>query len=130
SRNPKIEKDVFFYLGRAYSYANKFDEALHAFEVFEKQAGSGKAARLEVSKYAAGCKVAKELNAHRKDISIVSSQHLMLYGFYSVYDYSQVEGKILSTPAQFLSPTDKDKMNDPAMNLAPDDMIFFASYGK
>ena len=130
SKNPKANIDVFFYLGRAYMYADKFEESLKAYDTFKKLAGS-KASRYEVDKFVQGSLAGKVLLGQRKDVAVVNSQQLILYGFYSVYDYSQIHGKILSTPTQFLTSSDKDKMNDPAMFLSPEsDLIYFASYGK
>jgi hypothetical protein len=89
-------------------YADKFDEALKSFDVFRQMAGNSKAVQYEVEKFAAACRVGKTLLLSRKDISVVNSQQLILYGFYSVYDYTQISGKFfLRLPCFLPVPTKK-----------------------
>ena len=78
SKDPGAEKDVFFYLGRAYHLNYRFDDAIRAYERFKKEAGAKNAERLKVDSHIASCRTGKKLLKSITDITR-GKQKKMLY---------------------------------------------------
>ncbi|MCX6292220.1 MAG: hypothetical protein NT126_10720 [Bacteroidetes bacterium] len=128
---PKLDEEVFFYLGKAYMLTGSFNEALAAFDQFKKRAGSGKIKKLDVDLLISNCKNARELGKNRRNVVIMNQQQVARSSFYSAYVFDSSSGKMLSTPTRFLTSHDKDKIPDPLMFLTRDGQtIYYSSYGK
>lgn len=131
SKNPKINPDVHFYLGRAFSYANNYDAAVNAFNTFIQVAGAAKAEKYSAASYLASSKLAWEYSKTQKDVSVINNQQVNRTGFYAVYDFDNSGGKVVSVPELIRSSVDKDKYRDQAMYISENSReLFFASYGK
>ena len=126
-----MEQDVWFYLGRGYMYAGKFQNAKNAFEQLKKNAGQAKAKKFEADLLIGNCTNAEELLKSRRNVAVLSSQEISRTNFYNSYDFSESNGRLLPTAEQFLTGTDKDLQLNPLMFMSKDgQIIYYASYGK
>lgn len=126
-----MEQDVWYYLGRGYMYAGKFQNAKNAFEQLKKNAGQAKAKKFEADLLIGNCTNAEELLKSRRNVAVLSSQEISRTNFYNSYDFSEANGRLLPTAEQFLTGSDKDLQINPLMFMSKDgQIIYYASYGK
>lgn len=126
-----MEQDVWYYLGRGYMYAGKFQNAKNAFEQLKKNAGQTKAKKFEADLLIGNCTNAEELLKSRRNVAVLSSQEISRTNFYNSYDFSEANGRLLPTAEQFLTGSDKDLQLNPLMFMSKDgQIIYYASYGK
>jgi hypothetical protein len=130
SKDPGAEKDVFFYLGRAYHLNYRFDDAIRAYERFKKEAGPKKAEKLQVDNQIASCRTGKKLLKSITDLTVLEKKELSASNFYSSYDLRDYNGKLLVKPDDFKTALDKKKKEKSVIFLPTEKTeIYFSSYG-
>ncbi|CAN5375257.1 hypothetical protein BH09BAC5_BH09BAC5_25080 [soil metagenome] len=67
TKSPKVENDAWLYLGKAYHYGLKFDDAIKAFETYKLKAKEKD--KLEADHYIEQCKNGKILVANPSDVT-------------------------------------------------------------
>lgn len=131
SRDPLAEQEVWYYLGRAYLYAGKFEQSKICLERFIRVAPQSKIHKLEAELFKSNAENAMKLSASRKDISIIDVLDANRSNFYERYDFSNTGGKLVPAAEQFLTTQDKDYQQDPVMFISKDaQVIYYASFGK
>ncbi len=130
SKDPGAEKDVFFYLGRAYHLNYRFDDAIRAYERFKKEAGPKQAEKLQVDNQIASCRTGKKLLKSITDLTVLEKKELSASNFYSSYDLRDYNGKLLVKPDDFKTALDKKKKEKSVIFLPTEKTeIYFSSYG-
>src|SRR6185295_17866832 len=81
-----VTKEVWFYLGRAYMYADHYSEAIECFTKL-KTADIGLSIKLNAEQYITYCKNAGELKKMRRNIAVLKQQEVSRSAFYSLYDF-------------------------------------------
>lgn len=131
SKAKETDADVQFYLGRSYMFMDHYNEAIAAFTLFKKSGSPARQIKLQPDIYIRNCENANQLRMDRKNVVVLSKTKVNRQTFFAAYDFTNAAGKLLTTPDRFLTPLDREKMNNPVMFMAKDgETIYYASYGK
>ncbi|TND02845.1 MAG: WD40-like beta Propeller containing protein, partial [Bacteroidetes bacterium] len=130
SKDPSVEKEVFFYLGRAYHLNYRFEDAIKAYDTYKKVAGPKKAEKMEVDNQIASCRTGRKLLKSITDLTVLEKKELSESEFFRTYDLSDYNGKLLVKPDDFKTALDKKK-NERSVIFLPTEKteIYFSSYG-
>lgn len=132
SQKPDVEKEVFFYLAKAYHLNYRFDDAITKYMAYQKVASEAKANKLQVGRQIEMCRNGKKLLRNITDLVVIDKKELSKADFYRAYDISDIGGKLLAKPDEdaFKTPLDKKKKEKSIIYLASNNnQIFFSSYG-
>jgi len=131
SQKKEVDKEVFFYLGKAYHLNYRFDNAITAYNNFKKAASKAQIQKLEVDQQIAMCNNGKTLLKNITDLVVLDKKELSEAEFFRSYDLSGIGGKLLVKPDDFKSPVDKKKKEKSIVYLSKkNDQIFYSSYGQ
>ncbi len=132
SHSKDVDKEVFYYLGKAYHLNYRFDEAIASYFAYKKVASNSNAQRLMVDHQIEMCKNGKSLLRNLTDLVVIDKKEMSREDFYRSYDISGLGGKLLSKPdeKEFKTPREKKKKDNSIIYLASHNhQIYFASYG-
>ncbi len=130
SKNPETEKDVWFYLGRAYHLNYRFDDAIKAYTKYSELAGEKKAEKLQVSNQIAMCRTGKKLLRAITDIEVLEKKELPRADFFRSYDLSGYSGSLLVKPDEFKTALDKKNNETSIIFLSGEkNELYYSSYG-
>jgi len=132
SNKPEVEKEVLFYLARAYHLNYRFDDAIKKYNEYKKVASAAKAEKLMVERQIEMCKNGKKLLRNITDLLVLDKKEMSKADFYRAYDISEIGGKLLVKPDEpaFKSSIDKKKKENSIIYLSTNNnQLFFASYG-
>ncbi|MBA3972075.1 MAG: PD40 domain-containing protein, partial [Bacteroidetes bacterium] len=133
SNKSDVEKEVFFYLARAYHLNYRFDDAIKQYQAYQKVASAAKAEKLMVDRQIEMCKNGKKLLRNLTDLVVIDKKEMSRAEFYRSYDISDIGGKLLVKPDEesFKSALDKKKKEKSIIYLASNNnQVFFSSYGE
>ncbi|MBK9542778.1 MAG: PD40 domain-containing protein [Bacteroidetes bacterium] len=131
STQATVDPDVWYYLGKGYMLAGNFQNAKKVFEQFKTLAPSAKVKKLETDLLISNCSNAEELMKSRRNVAVMDVREVSRTNFYSLYDFSDANGKLLPTADKFLTGSDKDLQVNPTMFMTKDGQnIYYSSYGK
>jgi hypothetical protein len=129
---PEVEKEVFFYLARAYHLNYRFDDAIKQYVAYKNVASSAKAEKLMVDRQIEMCKNGKKLLRNLTDLVVIEKKEMSRTDFFRSYDISDIGGKLLVKPDEdvFKTSLDKKKKEKSIIYLASNNnQVFFSSYG-
>lgn len=129
---PEVEKEVIFYLAKAYHLNYRFDDAIAKYLAYSKVASEAKANKLQVDHQIEMCTSGKKLLRNITDLVVIEKKELSRTDFYRAYDISDIGGKLLAKPDEeaFRTPLDKKKKEKSIIYLATNNnQVFFSSYG-
>jgi len=130
AKQPDVEKDVFFFLGKAYHMNYRFDDAIVAFNRFKKEASSYQQKKVQVDKQIDMCRNGKTLLKNITDLQVLEKKQLSDKEFFRSYDLSSIGGKLLIKPEDFQSSLDKKAKEQTIIYLAKsNNQIYYSSYG-
>lgn len=132
STSADCEKEVFFYLAKAYHLNYRFDDAIKKYQAYEKVASSQKIEKLQVQHQIEMCKSGKRLLRNISDLIVIDKKEIARTDFYRAYDITAIGGKLLAKPDEdiFKTPLDKKKKESSIIYFSSDNnQIYFASYG-
>lgn len=129
SKGENVEKEVFYFLGKAYHLSYQFQKAIQYYENYKKLAGENAVARLDVDRQIEMCKNGKQLLNNLTKLIVISKQQISISDFFRLYNLNNIGGTLLITQ-DFQSKTDKKNNQVPLIHF-PDNpkMIFYSSYG-
>lgn len=133
SRSTDVEKEVLFYLAKAYHLNYRFDDAIKTYQSYKKVASGAKAEKLQVDRQIEMCKNGKKLLHNLTDLVVIDKKEMNRADFFRAYDVSGIGGKLLVKPDedQFKSALDKKKKESSIIYLASNNnQIYFSSYGE
>ncbi|HET6226563.1 MAG TPA: hypothetical protein VFF27_09810 [Bacteroidia bacterium] len=133
SKFPDVEKEVFFYLAKAYHLNYRFDDAIKKYQAYQKVASGPKAEKLQVARQIEMCKNGKQLLRNISDLMVIDKKEMSRADFYRSYDITAIGGKLLAKPDEdtFKTPIDKKKKESSIIYFSQDNnQIYFASYGE
>ncbi|MBL7883124.1 MAG: PD40 domain-containing protein, partial [Bacteroidia bacterium] len=133
SKKPEVEKEVLFYLARAYHLNYRFDEAIKTYQEYKKAASSAKAEKLMVDRQIEMCKNGKKLLRNITDLLVIDKKEMSRADFYRSYDISDIGGKLLAKPDEpaFKTSVDKKRKEKSIIYLASNNnQVYFSSYGE
>ncbi|MCW3102056.1 MAG: WD40-like beta Propeller containing protein [Bacteroidetes bacterium] len=132
AKKPDVEKEVLFYLAKAYHLNYRFDDAIAQYLAYLKVASEAKAEKLQVDRQIEMCKNGKKLLRNITDLVVIEKKELSRADFYRAYDISDLGGKLLTKPdeAAFRTSLDKKKKERSIIYLASNNnQVYFSSYG-
>lgn len=132
ARYPDVEKEVFFYLAKAFHLNYRFDDAIKQYQAYQKVASGAKAEKLQVAHQIEMCKNGKKLLRNISDLIVIDKKEMTRADFYRSYDITAIGGKLLAKPDEetFKTPIDKKKKETSIIYFSSDNnQIYFASYG-
>jgi hypothetical protein len=127
-----VDKEVFFYLAKAYHLNYRFDDAIKQYQAYQKVASGPKAEKLQVARQIEMCKNGKRLLRNISDLIVIDKKEMSRTDFFRSYDISAIGGKLLAKPDEdaFKTPIDKKKKETSIIYFSSDNnQIYFASYG-
>jgi hypothetical protein len=127
-----VDKEVFFYLAKAYHLNYRFDDAIKQYQAYQKVASGPKAEKLQVVRQIEMCKNGKRLLRNISDLIVIDKKEMSRTDFFRSYDISAIGGKLLAKPDEdaFKTPIDKKKKETSIIYFSSDNnQIYFASYG-
>ncbi len=133
AKSPEAEKEVQFYLARAYHLNYRFDEAIKKYTDYKKVASTAKAEKLMVDRQIEMCKNGKKLLRNITDLVVIDKKEMSRQEFYRSYDISDIGGKLLVKPDEpaFKTAVDKKKKENSIIYLATNNnQVFFSSFGQ
>jgi hypothetical protein len=133
SRQADVEKEVFYYLGKAYHLNYRFDDAITQFQAFKKVASGSSAAKLDIDRQIEMCNNGKKLLRNLTDLVVLDKKEMSRADFFRSYDVTEIGGKLLVKPDEenFKTAIDKKKKEQSIIYLASNNnQIYFSSYGK
>jgi hypothetical protein len=130
SQKPDVEKEAFFWLGKAYHLNYRFDDAIGAYNKFKQVASKSQQQRMQVDREIETCDNGKKLLRYITDITVLEKKELAKADFFRSYDLAGIGGKLLVRPDDFTTSLDKKKKDKSVIFLSPNnDMVYYASYG-
>lgn len=132
ANKPEVEKEVFFYLARAYHLNYRFDDAIKQYLRYKNVASASKTEKLMVNRQIEMCKNGKKLLRNLTDLEVIEKKEMSRADFFRSYDITGIGGKLLVKPDEdvFKSAMDKKKKEKSIIYLASNNnQIFFSSYG-
>lgn len=132
AKNPDVDKEVFFYLAKAYHLNYRFDEAIQQYYAYQKIASGQKAEKLQVGRQIEMCKNGKKLLRNVTDLLVIDKKEMSRSDFFRSYDLSDIGGKLLAKPDEdvFKTQIDRKKKETSIIYFSSDNnQIYFSSYG-
>src|ERR1017187_6991193 len=130
AKYPKITKDVYYYLGKAYHLNQRYDEAINAFETFIKTASPSDLQKKGVDAEIQSINNAKNHLGSNVNMVIVSKNQIPMASFTTAYDVSSMGGKIIEKPAIYKMKADKNDISNNTVYINNNlKVIYFSSFG-
>ncbi len=125
------EKEALFYLGKAYHFNYRFDEAISYYAQYKNIASASMIKKLQVDREIQACKNGKRLLSNLDELVVLDKKQLNEGDYFRSYDLSGIGGKLLVKPDEFRTATDKKKKDKSIVYLPKSgDQLYFAGYGE
>jgi hypothetical protein len=126
-----IDPEVYYYLGQAYHFNYRFNDAIRLYQKYRSLVSNNKAARKDVDRQIEMCQNGLMLLSRVKDLFVIQRKEVKQQDFYRNYDLSGFGGEILQEPPIFKSKLDIRKAKTGLMFFPRNqDIVLFSSYGK
>lgn len=126
-----VDKEVFFYLGKAYHLNYRFADAIKSYNTYKGVSSSKQLARYDVDRQIEMCESGKKLLKSVTELSVLDKKDVPSSDFFRSYNLSEFNAKLIVKPDDLKSSLDKKKNDQSLMYLAPDrDQIYYSSYGE
>lgn len=130
SKDKEVDKEVFFYLAKAYHMNYRFDNAIANYNLFKKNASKSQVEKLQVDRHIQQCENGKKLLNNISDLYVLDKKELSESEYFRSYDLSEIGGKLLVKLDEFKTDYDKKKKESSVVYLSPtSNKIFYSSYG-
>lgn len=124
------EKEARFYLAKAYHSNFRFDDAIKLYTQYKEIASSSMAKKLKVDREIQSCKNGKRLLSDLNELVVLEKKQLAEGDYFRSYNLSDIGGKLLVKPEDFITSNDKKKKNKSIVYLPKsNDRLFYSSYG-
>jgi hypothetical protein len=130
-KDPKVDRLLYYFLGKAYQMNYQFTSAIRAYEKFKKEARSNLVTKYDIDRRIEECDNGILLLSAVRGIYVISDVEVKEQSFYRSYNTDKAGGKIIILPEELRSKLDK-KNNAPrtAFFIPNSGTIYFSSYGK
>jgi hypothetical protein len=124
------EKEARFYLAKAYHSNFRFDEAIKLYTQYKEIASGSMVKKLKVDREIQSCKNGKRLLSDLNELVVLEKKQLAEGDYFRSYNLSDIGGKLLVKPENFITSNDKKKKNKSIVYLPKsNDKLFYSSYG-
>ncbi|MFH1004026.1 MAG: hypothetical protein V1781_00775 [Bacteroidota bacterium] len=125
-----VDKEVFFYLGKAYHLNYRFADAINGYNKYKKIASSRQQEKYDVNRQIEMCANGKKLLKNITELSVLEKKEMTDADFFRSYNLTEFNSKLIVKPEDLLTSVDKKKKEQNIMYLAPNrNQIYFSSYG-
>ncbi|MBI4931201.1 MAG: PD40 domain-containing protein [Bacteroidetes bacterium] len=125
------DKEVFFYLGKAYHLNYRFEDAIRAYTAYKGIASAKSLDKYDVNRQIEMCENGKRLLKNVTDLSVLEKKEVPESDFFRSYNLTEFNAKLILRPDDLKTALDKKKKEDNVMYLAPDrNEIYFSGYGE
>ena len=126
-----VDKEVFFYLGRAYHLNYRFADAIRPYNSYKGIASPKQLEKYDVNRQIEMCENGKRLLRNVTDLSVLEKKEVPEEDFFRSYNLTEFNAKIIIKPDDLKTPLDKKKKDESIMYLTPDrNQIYYSSYGE
>ena len=126
-----VDKEVFFYLGKAYHLNYRFADAIKSYNTFKLVASAKQVARYDVDRQIEMCESGKRLLKTVTELAVLDKKEVPVADFFRSYNLSEFNAKLIIKPDDLKTSLDKKKKDESLMYLAPDrNQIYYSSYGE
>jgi hypothetical protein len=123
-----VNKEAYYFLGKAYQFNYRFDDAINYFEKAKKSGFS--AAGVDVEKSIEECRNGK-LYVGNLDFQPAQDKEVIESEFYRPYDFRKLKGKVIPMPPSFKTKYDEKNLTGTVIYTPTNSQtLFFASYGE
>ncbi|MHB8258851.1 MAG: hypothetical protein ACYDEC_01140 [Bacteroidia bacterium] len=125
------EKEALFYLGKAYHFNYRFDEAIDYYTQYKNIASASMIKKLQVDREIQACKNGKRLLSNLEELVVLDKKQLSEGDYFRSYDMAAIGGKLLVKPDEFRTSADKKKKDKSIIYLSKsNDQLYYAGYGE
>ncbi len=125
------EKEALFYLGKAYHFNYRFDEAISYYVQYKNIASASMIKKLQVDREMQACKNGKRLLSNLDELVVLDKKQVSENDYYRSYDLKSIGGKLLIKPDEFRTAADKKKKDKSIIYLPKsNDQLYYAGYGE
>ena len=126
-----VDKEVFFFLGKAYHLHYRFADAVKVYGTYKSVATSKQFAKFDVIRQIEMCENGKRLLRNLSDLSVIEKKEMPESEFYRFYNLSEFNSKLIVRPEDLKTSLDKKKKEEDILYLSPaSNQIYFSSYGE
>ena len=122
--------EAWYYLGLAHHRNYDFKAAEEAYETFKRKADEKLLERLPVTRQLEMCRNGKGLLSSIVDVVVLDKKQSLAEEFFRYYNLEGIGGKILTTPEELLTKTDKKQEHLGVIHYPKGaQVVYFSSYG-
>lgn len=126
-----VDKEVFFFLGKAYHLNYRFADAVKVYGVYKGMASGKQLEKFDVIRQIEMCENGKRLLRNLSELSVIEKKEMPESEFYRSYNLSEFNSKLIIRPEDLKTSLDKKKKEENIMYLSPaSKQIYFSSYGE
>ncbi len=126
-----VDKEVFFYLGKAYHLNYRFGDAERQYSIYKSTASAKMQEKYNVDRQIDMCENGKRLLKNITDLSVLEKKEVPESDFFRSYNLTEFNAKLILRPDDLKTSFDKKKKEDNVMYLAPNrNEIYYSSYGE
>lgn len=130
AKSPETEKEVFYFLGKAYHLNYQFDEAIANYNQYKSKAGDKAILKLDVNRQIEMCKNGKDLLKSVTEISVIQKNQFPQNDYFRAYNFGNTGIRVIVKPEDLKSPIDKKRNEASVIAIHPmNPFIYFSSYG-
>ena len=129
-KNPSIDKNAYYYLGKAYHLNFEFSKAITYYRKFESVSSGAEQKAFNIAANVSACNHGRQLLTNITDMIVIEKKEVRKEDFYELYTLNDIGGSLIRTD-RFQSKYDKKVDHRPIIYF-PDNSpyIFYSSYGE
>jgi hypothetical protein len=126
-----LDKEVLFYLGKAYHLNYRFDEAIRNYKAYDAVGSSSNKKKLMVEREIKSANHAKDVVSRGRELKVIEKKRLASSDYFKTYNKSFYGGDLLVKTDNFKIGLDKKKKDRFILFLSKDKSVaLFSSYGE
>ncbi len=129
-QNQDVDKEVFFYLAKAYHLNYQFTDAIKYYLKYKGVASSRQLEKYDVDRQIEMCESGKKLLKNVSELHVLEKKEVPQSDFFRSYNLTEFNAKLIIKPDDLKSAYDKKKKGESLMYVSPDrNEIYYSSYG-
>jgi len=128
---PETNPLAYYYLARALHLNYDFAKAVKQYGNFKRKASSKLLKEYDVDRQIEMCKNGNQLLSKLNEVQVIDKQEIAEKDFYRIYQFDELDGKIIAKPKDFQSKHDR-KTDEQSVIYLPENAreVYYSSYGK
>ena len=129
AQSPGVNKDCWYYLGRAYHLNYQFADAIRAYQKYISLATPKDVEKFQVNRHIEMCNNGRKLLRNITDLVVIEKKIISEETFFRLYSMKDVGGQLIVVEALQSNLDKKNNHKIVIHNPKNSDVVFFASYG-